>query len=107
MALVPESKIRQMVDTIVKRFHPKAVFLFGSYAKNQAGPDSDVDFLVIKDRIETSRSREMIDILRALELFRVPVDVMVADQAYVDANEATPGTIYFEIKNERKLVYGR
>ena len=95
-----------MVDVIVDRCQPRSAYLFGSYARDTAGPDSDIDFLVVKDHIETSRSREMIKLLKALEFFRVPVDVVVADQAYVNENDATPGTLYFETKNKRRLLYG-
>ena len=38
-----------MVKRIVKRFHPDKIILFGSHARGDAGPDSDVDLLVVMD----------------------------------------------------------
>lgn len=42
-----ERKIEQMVLQIVKRFDPERIILFGSAARGEAGPDSDVDLLVV------------------------------------------------------------
>ncbi|MBH0185097.1 MAG: nucleotidyltransferase domain-containing protein [Nitrospira sp.] len=36
-----------MVRRIVERFHPERVILFGSHARGTAGPQSDVDLLVV------------------------------------------------------------
>jgi predicted nucleotidyltransferase len=40
-------KIDAMVRRIVQRFDPEKVILFGSHARGTAGPDSDVDLLVV------------------------------------------------------------
>lgn len=32
-----------VTKTIVARFHPKRIVVFGSHARGTAGPDSDVD----------------------------------------------------------------
>lgn len=37
------SLIRRMVRRMVEQFHPEQVILFGSYARGDARPDSDVD----------------------------------------------------------------
>lgn len=39
--------IEHAVRDIVTRFHPEQVILFGSQARGDATPDSDVDFLVV------------------------------------------------------------
>ena len=39
--------IREMVRRIVKQFDPEKIILFGSQARGDAGPDSDVDLLVV------------------------------------------------------------
>ena len=42
-----QETISEMVRRIVERFHPEKIILFGSYARGTAGPDSDVDLLVV------------------------------------------------------------
>jgi predicted nucleotidyltransferase len=41
--------IRRLAREIVQRFDPDRVILFGSHARGDAGPDSDVDLLVVMD----------------------------------------------------------
>jgi len=45
--LVPISAIRRYVRSIVQRFRPERVVLFGSYADGNPTADSDVDLLVV------------------------------------------------------------
>ena len=45
--MVCEAEIRDFVDKVVEEFSPQRVILFGSYARGDATPDSDVDLLVI------------------------------------------------------------
>ena len=45
--LVPMSAIRRYVRSVVQRFRPERVILFGSYSEGNPTADSDVDLLVI------------------------------------------------------------
>ncbi len=39
----------ELLDPVVAYFHPRRVILFGSRARGDAGPDSDIDLLVVVD----------------------------------------------------------
>jgi len=41
------SDIQTLADKIAREFHPEKIILFGSHARGDAGPDSDVDLMVI------------------------------------------------------------
>ena len=41
------AQIERMVKRIVRKFHPEQIILFGSQARGDAGPDSDVDLLIV------------------------------------------------------------
>lgn len=43
------SEISNLVRPIAEKYGLKAVFLFGSYARNEANEDSDIDLLVDTD----------------------------------------------------------
>jgi predicted nucleotidyltransferase len=44
---IPENVIRELVRQIVDQFKPEQVILFGSYARGNPRPESDVDLLII------------------------------------------------------------
>jgi uncharacterized protein len=39
----------ELLDPVVAYFNPRRVIVFGSVARGEAGPDSDIDLLVIVD----------------------------------------------------------
>jgi len=41
-------EIQRITEQIIKEYKPDKIILFGSAARNDMKPDSDVDFLVIK-----------------------------------------------------------
>ena len=45
--MVADAEIQDFVDKVVAEFAPQRVILFGSYARGDATPDSDVDLLVV------------------------------------------------------------
>lgn len=69
------SEIKAFTDALVAQFSPDKVVLFGSYADGSAGPDSDVDLLVIMEH-EGRASRQALDIRRSLQK-TFPLDLIV------------------------------
>ena len=80
MTEVTEALLGEMAQTIVDEVRPERVILFGSHARGGAGPDSDVDLLVIEREPfgpGRSRRREIARIRTALSRYRVPKDILV------------------------------
>ncbi len=42
-ASIDDTLIQKIKEVIVQRFHPERIVLFGSHARGEAGPDSDLD----------------------------------------------------------------
>jgi predicted nucleotidyltransferase len=80
--------------------------LFGSYARGEAGPDSDVDLLVIVRGITHPR-QESIRIRRALRGLLVPIDVIVATPEQIEQYRDSIGLIYGPALREGKVLYER
>ena len=78
------------------------VILFGSHARGDAGPDSDLDFLVIEPKVADHR-REMVRLEAVLQSMRVPSDVLVTTEADFEEWRDTPGTVLYEAAKEGKL----
>lgn len=46
-AVIDKKKIVSLIKPIAKKYNVEAIYLFGSYARDEARADSDLDFLVI------------------------------------------------------------
>lgn len=71
-----QQHLKTITDTIVRRFHPERIILFGSWAWGTPGPDSDIDLFVIKETTQSTRGVAR-DIDGALWGRRVPLDILV------------------------------
>jgi predicted nucleotidyltransferase len=70
------STVEEAVDILVREMKPRRIVLFGSMARGDAGPESDVDLLLIMDKF-TSRFAEMRRAREVLAPLKVPFDVLV------------------------------
>jgi len=95
-----------MVRRIVKRFDPDRVILFGSHARGTAGPDSDVDLLIVMS-VAGSKREKQLEVRRALHEFKVSKDIIVTTPEDFVWRKEIPGTIERPAAREGKVVYVR
>ena len=48
MELDLDKEILDITQQIIKKYSPEKIILFGSAARDNASPDSDADFLIVK-----------------------------------------------------------
>lgn len=101
-----QREIQRMVRRIVARFRPERVILFGSHARGDAGPDSDVDLLVLMP-VEGSRREKAIEIGVVLHDIRVPKDIIVTSPEDFEWRKDVVGTIERPAALEGKVLYAR
>jgi predicted nucleotidyltransferase len=96
--------IREAVAAIVEAAAPHRVVLFGSHVRGEAGPDSDLDFLVITapgtHRRDTAKA-----IYRRLAGFGHAVDVVVVTTDDVARYGSSPGLIISAALAEGRELY--
>ena len=103
---VVQKKIEEMVRRIVERFHPDQILLFGSYARGQAGPDSDVDLLVVMP-VSGSKRKIAVEIDLALAGMGLPKDIIVVTPEEMARTRDIIGTIVYPAVREGKVMYDR
>ncbi|MCX5635703.1 MAG: nucleotidyltransferase domain-containing protein [Planctomycetota bacterium] len=106
MKKVSQKLIREMVNRIVRRFDPEKVILFGSYATGKAGPDSDVDFLVVMP-VMGSKRKKAVEIGVALHDMGVAKDVIVVRPDEFEWRKDIIGTIEWPAAHEGKILYAQ
>lgn len=99
-------KIDAMVRRIVQRFHPVRIILFGSYAKGAAGPDSDVDLLIVMP-VRGSRRKKAVEIGVALHDIEIPKDVIVVTPQDFEWRKDVVGTIEWPAAREGRVLYAK
>jgi predicted nucleotidyltransferase len=95
-----------MVRRIVAEFDPEKIILFGSCARGQAGPDSDVDLLIVMP-VEGSKRAKQLEIRAAVRDIRIPKDIIVSTVEEFQWREDTVGTIEYPAVREGKTLYAR
>ncbi|HYU21159.1 MAG TPA: nucleotidyltransferase domain-containing protein [Chloroflexota bacterium] len=99
--------IALMTERIVDRFHPLKVVLFGSHARGDAGPRSDIDLLVVLPDPVADKRRATVEILRTLRDRTVPIDVVVTTPDEIARRGDLVGTVLRPALREGKVLYER
>jgi len=102
----PDPKIlADIVRRVVEAAQPDKIVLFGSAARGEMGPDSDIDLLVIKGG-KFNRWRVTTAIYRHLRGKASPVDVVVVTPEEVERYGDSPYLVIYPALREGKVVYG-
>lgn len=96
-------------NEIIKRLqkiNPARIILFGSFAFGKPTKDSDIDLLIIKEKI-SSKTRESIEARKMLKGIVMPFDTIIASQEEFDFYKDQINTVYFEADKRGVLLYER
>jgi predicted nucleotidyltransferase len=104
--LASERQIKKIVERVVSRFLPDKIILFGSYAAGTAGPDSDLDLLVVMS-IAGSRRNKAIEIGVALHDIAIAKDVIVVTPEDFEWRKDIFGTIEWPAAHQGEVLYAR
>ncbi|HEX5349042.1 MAG TPA: nucleotidyltransferase domain-containing protein [Pseudonocardiaceae bacterium] len=95
------------VDDVVREVAPQRIVLFGSVARGDEGPDSDLDLLVVLDRIEPAERAHLISSVRRAISARAPIDIFVTDLAEYERRKDVIGSMLYWPAREGQVVYER
>jgi Nucleotidyltransferase domain len=101
--LVPAARL----DPVVASFNPRHVIVFGSVARGEAGPDSDIDLLVIVD--DDTRAEKVTPKAgyESRKSYHAPADVIPVRERIFRQNAQIAGTLSRAIVLDGVIVYGR
>jgi predicted nucleotidyltransferase len=89
-----------VLHRLIEAYRPERIYLFGSHARGDAGPDSDYDLLVVvSDDAPPERRRSRLA-YQALHGTGAAADVLVTTRSYFEARRhlkaSLPGTVVRE-----------
>ena len=97
-------ELDRLVKRIVDAVHPLRIILFGSAARGELTPDSDVDVLVVMPD-GTHRRHTARHIYGTVRGIKVPYDVVVATPSDLEKYGNSIGLIYKTILEEGRELY--
>ena len=104
MARISQEVLDKIIQRIVEVAQPERIILFGSAARGEMGPHSDVDLLVVKSG-EFDQSRLMGDIYLNLHGVGQAVDVILVTPEQVERYRHTHCLIIAPALREGKEIY--
>ena len=104
MSMIPQEKINEVVERIVKNVQSGKVVLFGSYAYGEPDEDSDLDILVIKESV-LPRHERVREIKKYLRGIKIPVDLIVYTPKEIDEWRGVKNSFINEVMEKGKVLY--
>ncbi len=104
MAELEKEILDEIVRRIVEVAQPEKIIMFGSAARDELGPHSDVDLLVVKSDVK-HRHRLVGDIYMNLFGVDQAVDVVVTTPEDLERYGDAIGLVYRPALREGKVIY--
>ncbi|MBM3746077.1 MAG: nucleotidyltransferase domain-containing protein [Acidobacteria bacterium] len=98
--------LAEVVRRLVEVYHPLRIYLFGSAARGDAGPDSDYDIMVV---VPDDAPRELWDTklgYEALGGLSIAKDILVLPRRNFEEQLHLRASLPSTILDEGKLLYG-
>lgn len=104
--LQSDSCLAEIVKRLVEAFQPARIYLFGSKARGEGGPDSDYDLMVlVNDGGESPPIRKSRKAYQVLRGTGVAADVLVWTVHSFDSRVHLAASLPATIKREGILLY--
>jgi len=103
--VVTGSKLDEIVERLRQAYAPGRIYLFGSHARGDAGPDSDFDILVVVSDDAPANRRGSRLAYQALRGTGVAVDVLVWTRGYFEGRRHLKASLSATVASEGRLLY--
>jgi predicted nucleotidyltransferase len=95
-----------IVRRIGQALRPDAIYLFGSYARGDAGPDSDLDFMVVVPESPHTRYTRSVEARRLVGDITAPKDIVVLTRQEWDVEQRVVCSLASTVLREGILLHG-
>ena len=104
---VLDDKLLETITTrIAEAIHPQQIILFGSWARDERGPHSDIDLLIIQES-DLPRPQRYAQVRRLFWGMGIPMDILVYTPEEFSRYQSVPGSFTHTVAHEGKVLYAR
>jgi predicted nucleotidyltransferase len=100
-----QSEIESITAQLIEKYKPEKIILFGSAARGDVAPDSDLDFLIIKNDTPYRGRDRMIEVSRLIDR-NLPADFLVYRLDEFEKRLAMGDPFLEMVVSEGKVLYG-
>ncbi|WP_447972354.1 nucleotidyltransferase domain-containing protein [Nitrospira sp. Kam-Ns4a] len=97
--------LQEIVRRLVAAYEPERIYLFGSKARGEAGPDSDYDLLVVVSASDAPPYRRAQEAQEILWGIWTAADVLVLTRDEFDARRAVPSSLAASVLREGRVLH--
>lgn len=101
-----EDKIRNIKQQLVVKYKPEKIILFGSYVWGKFGPDSDLDFLIIKEDVPFYGHQRMYEVRKLIRQKGIACDFLVGKPTEIKKRLYLEDPFVKEIMTKGRVIYG-
>lgn len=106
--VLPIERIKQSVEPVAQKYRLKAVYLFGSYARNEATDKSDIDLLVDRTGSTIKGLFDMSALYSDLrESLGRDIDLITTQTLEQSSTRARMPLLVDNLNKERVQIYGQ
>lgn len=92
--------ICKLAETLANRIGATSVWLFGSHARGEADPDSDIDLLAVVKDSNKARYQRAVQARRETRKIKLPKDIVVLTQHEWDSGLRAPCSLPSSVARE-------
>ncbi len=96
----------RILERLIEAYQPERIYLFGSKARGEAGPDSDYDIMVLVSESSEPAYRRAKHAYEVLRGIATAVDVLVWTQEEFERDVPVVASLPAAIVREGRLLYG-
>ena len=104
--MIDQETIQHVTHVIATNLSPRRIILFGSHARGEAEPHSDLDLLIEMDPPLPARGRAS-HIKRLFDPYPCPMDIVVYSPEEVAYWKQAPASLVASALREGKVLYER
>lgn len=100
---LPADTLGRLAASILKVVDAEEIYVFGSYARGEQTPDSDLDVFVVA---EDDSARSLGRIRGELGWLKMHLDIMTERRSLYDRGRTRPGLVEHDVAGEGVRIYG-
>jgi uncharacterized protein len=100
-----QAELARVIERLVAAFEPEAIYLFGSQARGDATPDSDVDLLVVVKTADRPAHQLAQAAYRAIGWHSMAIDILVMPREEFEWRSRALASLPATVLREGRTLY--